>query len=372
MPESLTPDLVALRDRVATLAAEVLVPLRDDTALEPAERARRTREASKAAGLFTMAQPAAAGGSAASALALVVARDTLGQHDVGHLPGLFGPGPGVLGGVGEPLRTSHLLPLLAGEKRGGFAFTEPVDAPRQSWARVEGDELVINGQKSYVTGGGDADFVTALVVVEGRGPAMVVVDARAPGVTLTRRFGTLDGSHHAAFAFEEVRVPVSNLVGEPGQGLTRALGQIGDVRLAIAANCVGTAGWVVGFVTAHLLAPRRNGEPLGSHERVRLRYGDMCIRAYAARSMLYRTARIADRGENAVNEAIATKVFATETVGELVDMAIQLVGGEALVEGHPLEAAYRRVRSLRLAEGESDTLRVNVARGRLELDKGRI
>ncbi len=372
MPEFLPPELVELRDRTAQLAAAVLVPLRDDITVTPEERVARTRDASKAAGLFTLTQPAELGGTAASALALVVVRDTLGQFDVGHLDGLFGRGPGVLGGAAEPLRSRYLVPLLAGEARGGFAFTEPLDAPRPTWARVDGDELVINGRKSYVTGGADADFLTALVDVEGRGPAMVVVDTAAPGVALTRRFGSLDGSHHAAFAFEDVRMPVANIVGQPGQGMARAMGQIGDVRLAIAAGCVGTMGWVIDFVTAHLLAPRRNGEPLATHERARLRYGDLRIKAYGARSALYRTARLADRGDNVVNEATAAKVLATELVGEIVDSAIQLVGGEALTDGHPLEAIYRRVRVLRLAEGETDTLRVNVARGRLDLGKGRI
>jgi acyl-CoA dehydrogenase len=372
MPEFLSPELVELRDRVAALAGE-LVALRDDAGLGPAERAARVRDASTAAGVFPMTQPREVGGTAAPALALVVARDTLGQHDVGHLDGLFGPGPGVLRNVGEPLRTTHLLPLLAGERRGGFAFTEPADVARRTWAALDGDELVVNGQKSYVTGGANADFLTAVVDVEGRGPAMVVIDTDTPGVTLTRRFGTLDGSHHAAFTFTDVRVPAGHVVGEPGEGLKRALGQIGDVRLTIAAGAVGLCGHVTGLVTDHLQAPRRGDQPpLGSHERVRLRYGDMRVRAYAARSMLYRTARLADAGENAVNESMATKAFATETLGELVDAAIQLVGGEALTEGHPLESLYRRARVLRLAEGDTDTLRVNVARGRLDLGLGRI
>jgi alkylation response protein AidB-like acyl-CoA dehydrogenase len=88
--------------------------------------------------------------------------------------------------------------------------------------------------------------------------------------------------------------------------------------------------------------------------------------------MLYRTARLADRGENIVNEAMACKVFATEAIGELVDTGIQLVGGAALVEGHPLERLYRQVRAWRLAEGASDVLRLNIGRGILELGKGRI
>ena len=86
--------------------------------------------------------------------------------------------------------------------------------------------------------------------------------------------------------------------------------------------------------------------------------------------MVYRTARLADAGENIVNESIAWKVFATEGVGHIVDGAIQLVGGAALVTGHPLERLYRQVRSMRLAEGGSDVLRLNLARGSLDLDKG--
>ncbi len=103
-----------------------------------------------------------------------------------------------------------------------------------------------------------------------------------------------------------------------------------------------------------------------------MRYAELRIQAYAARSMLYRTARLADSGENIVNEGIACKVFASEAVGEIVDIAIQLVGGVALIEGHPLEVLYRQVRALRLAEGGSDVLRLNLARGKLELNKGRI
>jgi alkylation response protein AidB-like acyl-CoA dehydrogenase len=81
---------------------------------------------------------------------------------------------------------------------------------------------------------------------------------------------------------------------------------------------------------------------------------------------------LTDAGHDTVNESIASKVFATEVAGKIADSAVQLVGGEALVVGHPLEAAIRRLRTLRLAEGETDTLRVNVSRGHLDLGKGRI
>ena len=361
MPEHLPAEIAALRDRVEALARDVLVPLRDDASLSGQERTAQVREAAKRAGIFTLTQPAEFGGSGASLLALTAVRDTLGAHNVAHLGGLFGPGPGVLGGVGEPLRSTHLAAVLAGEKRGAFGFTEPDDAARATWGRLQGDTLIVNGQKSYVTGGADADFINTLVEVEGRGPAMVVVDRDTPGVRVVRTFGSMDGTHHAYLEFRDVRVPAAHIIGKPGEGLPRALRQIGDTRLAFAAESVGLARWVIDFVTDHIQAPHRSGAPLGAREGVRLRYADMRIRAYAARSMVYRTARLGDAGENIVNEGIASKVFATEMVGEIVDAGIQLVGGVALRDGHPLATLYRRVRAMRLAEGASDVLRLNLA-----------
>ena len=378
MPEQLPAPIAALRDRADALARDTLVPLREDTALDAAERLAKVRAASLAAGVFRLAQPPEFGGDGASALALTAVRDTLAARNVVHLPGLFGPGPGVLRNVREPLRSSHLAPLLAGEKRPAFGFTEPDDAERPTWGRLQGDELVVHGQKSYVTGGASADFINTLVTVEGRGPALVVIDRDTPGVSVARTFGATDGSHHAHLVFRDVRVPAAHIVGEPGRGLPRAAEQIGQTRLAFAAEAVGLARWVIGFVTDHIQAPHRSGRPLAAREGVRLRYADLRIGAYAARSVVYRTARLVDAGggsgggKETINEVIAAKVFATETVGEVVDMGIQLVGGGALRVGHPLEALYRRVRAMRLAEGASDVLRLNLARGKLDLGAGRL
>jgi acyl-CoA dehydrogenase len=371
VPDFLTDELLAWRARAETLATEHLVPSRDDPTLDGRARYDAVRAASKEAGLYHLTQPGP-DAAAPSALVLVVVREALAAHGVGRMRGVFGDGAGVLAGVGEPLRTTHLLPMLAGDRRAGFAFTEPADAPRPTWALVDGDDLVVTGQKSYVTGGGDADFLTATVEVDGSGPAMVVIDTDLPGVDLVRRFASYDGSHHAAFTFEQVRVPRTHLLGAPGEGRGRALARISEVRMAIAADCVGTSMWLLALLEEHLATPRRDGRRPGDQERARLRYGDLRVKAYAARSLLYRTARLVDAGGNTVNECIAAKLFSSEVAGEIVDVAVQLVGGEALVEGHPLEATLRRLRTLRLAEGESDLLRVNVARGRLDLGQGRI
>jgi len=366
VPDFLSAELLALREQCEQLATGTLQTLRDDASLTPGERASSVRKASQAMGLYGLTQS-----QDTAALTLLVARETLAAHGVGHLPGLFGADAGILKGVPEPLHSTHLMPMLAGDKHAGFAFTEPADASRPTWARMEGEELVVTGRKSYVTGGVNAQFLTALVDVEGQGPSMVIIDTDRPGVSIERRFASLDGSHHAAFRFDEVRVPRHHAIGKPGDGRGRALAKISSVRRTVAADCVGTAQWVIALVTEALQRERRSG-PLAQHDRIRLRFGEMRILAFAARSAVYRAARLADSGQDAVNESIAAKVFASETVNTLVDMAVQLVGGEALVEGHPLEGAIRRVRASRLVEGDTDTLRVNLSRGFLDLGKGRI
>ncbi len=369
MPEQLSSAHRQLAQRVREFAARELEPRRHESG---DDIRAAVIAAAKASGLYQMTQPRAFGGSEASTLELTIVRDELAACNAPHQDAVFGPGPGVLADAGEPLRSSHLVPLLSGTRRGAFGFTEPDDTPQPTRAQISGETLRITGRKSYVTGGASADFVNTLVHVDGRGLALVVIDTDLPGVSIERTFRSLDGSHHAAFRFEDVEVPLSHLLGKPGEGMPRALRQIGDVRLAIAAGCVGTMRWVLAYLEEHLAQPDRSGAARGAKEGIRLRYADLRIQAFAARSMLYRSARLADSGENVVNEGIACKVFATEAVGAVVDTAIQLVGGTALTDDHPLAILYQRVRSLRLAEGGNDVLRLNLARGKLDLNKGRL
>ena len=358
MPEQLTGELLALRDRAAQFAGW----------LANAQDRREVITAAREAGFLQMTQPRQYGGSAAGPLALTVVRDALASRNPPFLDAVFGPGPGVLAGCSEPLASDYLQPMLRGELRAAFGFTEPEENP--TTGRLDADRLIVNGCKSYVTGGAHADFINTLVRIDGMGPALVVIDSNAPGLHMTERFESLDGSHHAAFAFDGVEVPANRIIGKPGEGLPQAMGQIVDTRLAISANCVGWARWVVEHTTRHLETLDRDGKARGDRESVRLRYADMRMHTFAARSMLYRTARLAESGGNIINEGSMCKVFATEALSRVVDTAMQLEGGTALVVGHPLEALYRRVRALRLAEGASDVLRLNLARGALDLGKG--
>lgn len=387
MPESLPTAVAVLRDQMQSLIDDHLRPLEDQLpddpqAPTPPEIAQAAREHSRQAGMWSLTQPAEFGGVEVGTLALTAVRETLAAANLRLGRYVFGPGPGVLVAAEGQLRDAYLEPVMRGEKRGAFAFTEPTgaDAPRPTWAARDGDEFVITGRKAFVTGGATADFYTALVNVEaGDGPdqpegtAMIVIDRESPGLIIDREFRSLEGGDHVAMRLEAVRVPSWHVVGKVGEGMPRALRNIGNVRMSVAAQACGIAQWAIDFAEQHITSAHRTGQRLADREGVRLRYAEMRISGYAMRSMLYRTARLVEEhGDDAVNEVMATKVFCTEQVGQIVDQAVQLCGGGALIEGHPLERLYREVRSMRFVEGASDILRINIARGRIEFDSGRL
>ncbi len=378
MPDNLPEDLLETQSEMEKFISEYLGPIPVEISdQEFGNLQAKVRQASKEAGFFYKTQPKDFGGSPAGTLELTMLREMLAAANSPLSGVVFGPGPGVLHSAEGVLRTDYLEPVLRGEKRGAFGFTEPDTATRPTYAVIDGDDLLITGLKSYVTGGSSADFVSILVNVEQAdgskaGTAMVVVDREAEGVTIEREFSSMEGGGHSSMKYENVRVSKAQVIGKIGEGMPRALGNIGNVRLMVSAQAMGMCQWVLAFVEQHLKAPHRSGTPLGDREGVRMRFADMRIETYVGRSALYRTARWVDSGENSVNETIATKVFCTETAGRVVDGGVQLVGGQALVTGHPLEKLYRQVRSLRLVEGASDLLRINLAKGKLELGKGHL
>ncbi|MFL2986058.1 MAG: acyl-CoA dehydrogenase family protein [Candidatus Poriferisodalaceae bacterium] len=367
MPDFLTEAQSKLQQQADTLAKQLSEI--EFSASNSQQIQLQTTQLSKDAGVFALTQPVEYGGLGATTLELTIARDALGGRNVGHLPGIFGPSPGLLAQATEEIKQQFLEPYLAGETTSGFGFTEPADAERHTWAQLDGDELVVNGAKSYVTGGSNAHFINTLVELDHVGPTMILIETNRPGVELERSFSSLDGSHHASFTFTNVRVPKSHAIGATGAGMTRALEQVNAVRMAIAADCVGLCSFVCALVASHIQSTNNSSN---KNHATRVQFGRMRTKAFGARSSVYRTARLIDAGQNSVNEVMASKILASETIAELVDTAIQVIGGEALIESHPLASIFRRIRASRLAEGPTDVLHANISRGYLDLNLGRI
>jgi acyl-CoA dehydrogenase len=145
---------------------------------------------------------------------------------------------------------------------------------------------------------------------------------------------------------------------------------IGAVRLRIAATACGTARWVLDDLRARLRRPHRSGAPLAEHEQVQALVAECAMDLYAARAATWAAARLAESGAPAVAETAMAKALATEAAGRVVDRAIQLTGGAAVVAGHALARLYTRVRAWRIGEGTTEVLKLVIGRALLADDTG--
>ena len=258
MPELLPTNLQNLQKKMQSFIDDVLVDIESNLDPDlsqsiPNSILNEVRTRSIENGIWSLTQPSEFGGSEANILEMTVIRETLGQANLRIGNYIFGPQPGILASVEGKLREYYLLPLMKGEKRGAFAFTAPRTIPngKPTWASLENQELTITGQKSFVSGGSNADFFSTLVNIESKsgtsGTAIVLIDKDSKGISIEREFRSLDGSSHISIILDSVKVPDWHIVGEIGEGMPRALRNISNVRMAIAAKSTGLASWATHF-----------------------------------------------------------------------------------------------------------------------------
>ena len=323
-------------------------------------------------GLYRLAQPVELGGAGLGALGRValyeeIARSQCVLHDC-----ILGGDGGLLRLATGSQRERFLLPVLRGELTAALAFTDAREGPRTTAVR-RGDTFVLSGVKSFVTGGPHADLLVTIAKVTDNpggktGTAIFPIRRDAPGVRLARDIRMLDGAPHGEFELVDVQVPAADVIGEIGEGVPRALESITALRLRAAATACGAAQWTLDYALAQARRPHRSGVPLGEREQVQAMLGQSAMDLFAARAALYAAARTAESGGDSEVEVAMAKAVATEAVAHIVDRAMQLSGGAAVVEGHPLARLYRRIRSWRIAEGTTEILRLSVARRLLAPD----
>jgi alkylation response protein AidB-like acyl-CoA dehydrogenase len=369
--DAVPPEIDAHRARLRTfLAEEVLSAEREhavvDEGTAPLDVIRRVRRRSAELGLYRLLQSADSGGAGLGPLGAVALHETVGAS--GAVLGRY-----ALGGDGGLLRYGtadqrerFLAPVLRGELEAVLAFTDAREGPRTTAVR-RGDRFLVSGVKSFVTGGARADLLVTVARVTGNdggptGTAIFVIRRDAAGVTLRREKRTLDGAVHGEFELRDVAVPATDVIGAIGEGIPNALRSIAAVRLTIAATACGLARWALDRTVHDVSRPHRSGTPLADREQVQAMLGESEMDLYAARAATWAAARRADAGADADHEATMAKALATEAVTRIVDRAIQLSGGAAVVEDHPLAVAYRRIRSWRIAEGTTEVLRLAIAR----------
>ena len=259
-----------------------------------------------------------------------------------------------------------LAPSIAGTKVGAIAISEPdagsdVAAIRTA-ARRDGDSWVIDGAKTWITNGVEGDFVVVACRTDrdagAGGLSLIVVEADAPGFSRSklRKMGW-HSSDTGELTFENVRVPLGNLVGEENEGFYLIMETFVLERLVTAATSVGSARLALEETRKYVLERHAFGKPIGKFQAIRHRLADLYAELEAATQLVYHAAWLHEKGENPVAEACMAKLLATELSKKTADECLQFFGGFGTVEEYPIERFFRDSRFGTIVAGTSEIMR---------------
>lgn len=304
---------------------------------------------------------------------LCLAREVLAYHDglADFSFAMQGLGMGAVSLFGTPSQREWLRRSRNGQAIAGFALTEPESgsdvAAVSTTAVLQGDEWVLDGQKTYISNGGIADIYVVFArtgEAEGaRGLSAFLVPADNPGLRVTERIAVMAPHPLASLQFDGLRLPQDALIGQAGQGFKIAMSVLDMFRSTVGAAALGFARRALAEAAAHAMRPKPGGGRLADHQLVQGHLADMALKIDAAALLVYRAAWTKDQGtERITREAAMAKLYATEAASEVIDMALQLHGGDGVRSGKIIERLYREIRALRIYEGASDVQRVIIAR----------
>ncbi len=328
-------------------------------------------------GFYGMTLPQAMGGLGLSVLDHVLIKEAIYASGSPFAPHVFGelsgpPRVGALARQATPYQLQQFItPVAQAEKAICFALTEAEagsDAGAvQTRAVRDGDEYVIDGRKRFISGSPFADYAV-LMASTATDPAQrevtaFFVDLKAPGVRVETGYKTMAGqSSTGDIVLEGCRVPAANQIGEPGRGLALALGRITVNRLLHCPAMLGLAQVALRDARDYALQRRQFGRAIGDFQAIQHMLADMATELCAARALMLSTARQIDAGSQARAEASMAKLFCSETAFRIADRAVQIHGGEGIVQGRRVEFLFRMLRMYRVLTGTSEIQRNTIAK----------
>lgn len=312
-----------------------------------------------------------AGGFDARALCLL--RETLACHSglADFAFAMQGLGSGAISLEGSPAQRQAYLPRVSrGEAIAAFALSEPQAgsdvAAMQCTARAEGDGFVLEGEKMWISNGGIADFYVVFAKTDpaagSRGISAFIVDAGAPGLEIAERIDVMAPHPLARLRFRQCRLGPDSLLGSPNQGFKLAMRTLDIFRTSVGAAALGFARHAYHLAVARALERKMFGQRLGDLQLAQQKLADMATAIDAAALLVYRAAWLRDRGENITRAAAMAKLTATESAQQVIDMAVQLHGGQGVRSGTAVERLYRDIRALRIYEGASEVQQLIIGR----------
>ena len=285
----------------------------------------------------------------------------------------------VLAGT-EAQKRKYLPGLASGELRAAFCLTEPDAgsdaASLKTRAERDGDMLVINGTKRFITNATRANVFTVMARTDPSRPgaagiSAILVDRDTPGLHVGKSEKKLGqrGSPISDVIFENVRVPVSSVIGGEaalGQGFRIAMQVLDHGRISVAASGLGMARRLIDEAARYAVQRKQFGQPISEFQLVQAMLADSETEYLAGHALVMQAGQALARGEDVRNQAAAAKYFCSEALSRIADRALQIHGGSGYVAEHHVERLYRDARALRIYEGTSQVLQLVIARTMLK------
>lgn len=305
---------------------------------------------------------------------LCLLRETLGRHHAlaDFAFAMQGLGSGPISLFGSLQQQSQFLPAVAsGDALAAFALSEPEAGSdvraMTTQAEERADHFIINGEKTWISNAGLANFYTVFARTGESGGTKdiccFIVQADNPGLRVSKRIELIAPHPIGTLVFENCIVPRENLVGSIGSGLGIAMATLDVFRTTVAAAALGMARRALDETLSHVARRKVFGGVLSDLQLVQGKLSDMAVGIDSSALLVYRSAWTKDcLAQRVTREAAMAKLHATESAQQVIDAAVQLHGGMGVTKGHIIESLYRDVRALRIYEGASEVQQTIIAR----------
>jgi len=376
MDFDLPEELQMIKRQMRRFVDQEIIPSERD-AYEGADLKPEVRERleakTKEMGYWHISTPEEYGGMGLGLLARVVIWEELGRTIAlpSRKPQIFGPEVSpILYHLRDDQKEKYLYPVIEGRKSACFGLTEPDAGSDPSGIRTlavrDGDHYVINGYKRFISNSINADFIQLMATVDrekrAKGITTFLIDMDAPGVRIVRKQETMMDDEPCEIAFENVRVPVANRVGEEGEGFKFAQSWINVGRIRHGARALGVIERCIELASSYAKQRVTFGRPLADRQAVQWMIADSYIELQQLRLSVYNAAWRYDRGEDVRHEAYLVKMVGDKASFQAADRCMQIHGGIALTRDLPIEKFWRDQRSMMITEGPEEVLKMTLAR----------
>ena len=268
-------------------------------------------------------------------------------------------------------KKKYLTPLAEGTKLGAFGLTEPnagSDAARQQSTAVrKGDHYILNGSKIFITNGGEADIYVVFAMTDKtkgtKGISAFILEKGMEGFSFGKeeqKMG-IHASKTRELIFQDVKVPVENLLGEEGKGFKIAMQGLDGGRIGVAAQGLGIAGAALEAAIKYSKEREQFGKPVCKFQSISFMLADMATKLDAARLLVYRAAALKEQGKPCTKESCMAKLYATDAAMSIATDAVQILGGYGYIREYPVERLMRDAKITQIYEGTNQIQRLIIS-----------